>query len=433
MIMKEANNRSVFIGLKEIAGFYSHLNKGLQELGIKSTFICLTSHPFQYGGDEIPNIFVAFCKKISNKSTNSIFLGALKILFIQICKIPIFIWSIIHFKTFIFSQGESFFYLIDLPILKILRKNIIFLFHGSEIRPPYIGGYYQYKNLSRRCLNLLTYFYKIRVYLSELFVNTIISHPGYGQFHSKRFIKFLIIGIPIPHTFHDIEKRKKNNQINILHSPSNPLQKGTPIIREVIRDLKNKGYNFSYTEISGRPHSEVLTCLNKCDFVIDQLYSDTPMAGFAAEAAAFGKPSIVCGYYSDYIRNDFREEDIPPSFFCHPDNLESAIIKFLTDESFRIDLGRKAADFVYTRWNIKEVGNRFLQIIDGDIPESWYYSPKNNLYIGGAGLADKQIKRNISLLIKQYGKKSLRLSDKPELEHMFIESLSNFSLEQIDD
>ncbi len=48
--------------------------------------------------------------------------------------------------------------------------------------------------------------------------------------------------------------------------------------------------------LTGRPNREVIVDLSKCDFVIDQIYSDTLMIGFACDAASLGTASIVRGY-----------------------------------------------------------------------------------------------------------------------------------------
>ena len=50
---------------------------------------------------------------------------------------------------------------------------------------------------------------------------------------------------------------------------------------------------------SGQPNSVVLEQLARCDFIIDQLYADFPMPGFATEAAWFGKPAVTAGYALD--------------------------------------------------------------------------------------------------------------------------------------
>ena len=89
------------------------------------------------------------------------------------------------------------------------------------------------------------------------------------------------------------EMQRKNSYIKtkkkfrILHAPSNPNFKGTEEIRDTIKCLKNENIDFEYIEITNASNEKVLAELNACDLVIDQLYSDTPMATLAAEAASW--------------------------------------------------------------------------------------------------------------------------------------------------
>ena len=77
--------------------------------------------------------------------------------------------------------------------------------------------------------------------------------------------------------------------------------------------------------VTGRPNREVLAAIAASDFVIDQVYSDSPLAGFAAEAAALGRPAIVGGYAWDDLRRVTPAEVMPPSHVCRPEDLADAI------------------------------------------------------------------------------------------------------------
>ena len=46
----------------------------------------------------------------------------------------------------------------------------------------------------------------------------------------------------------------------------------------------------------------VLEKMAMSDIVVDQVYCDTPMAGFATEAAINGVPVVVGGYYADVYK-----------------------------------------------------------------------------------------------------------------------------------
>ncbi|MCD6578929.1 hypothetical protein J7L48_05595 [bacterium] len=338
--------------------------------------------------------------------------------------------AILKYDVFIFGFTTSFFNFIDLPILKFLNKKIIYVFHGSDSRPPYINGAVMTKNRKNdisECL-LLTKKRRKIIRTIDKYADIIIDHPPMGLFHERPFVLVLSIGIPYNSPENPITGLGDNpDTVCILHSPSHLEAKGTHIIRDTISNLKSKGYNIEFVEIMGKPNSVVLEEVARCDFVVDQLYSDTPLAGFATEAAFFGKPAVVGGYYAEYIYDDYSEDDIPPSYYCHPDDIEKAIEKMITDKEFRLGLGKKASDFVKTQWHPAKVAERYLRIILDDIPEEWLYDPQRISYIYGAGISKERAKQLVKALIEKYGKEVLQLNDKPELEKKFIEFSQNHS------
>lgn len=218
-----------------------------------------------------------------------------------------------------------------------------------------------------------------------------------------------------------VSSRASQGKLVILHAPSDPERKGTDIIRHTVRRLQDKGYDIELREIIGKPNSEVLSQLSHCDFVIDELYSDTIMARFAAEAAFFGKPAIVAGYASYSNWGNILPEEMPPVHYCHPDKLEEAIEKLTTEEVYRRNLGKRAKKFVDERWSVKAVAERYMRLIMNNYPEEWLYNPKNIEYAHGWGLSEQQVKSFIRKTIEKGGKKALQLSDKPKLEQQFIE------------
>ena len=414
----------IFIGLTEIAGYYGNLKKGFQEIGTECTFNDLSSHPYQYGGDDEPNFWVKVCKwslKSLDRS-NSKIMWPLLLFLTQGLKVPIFIWALYHHNVFIFGFGKSFFRNLDLPILKLFNKKVIFTFFGSDDRPPYIDGFLRdttlkaYPTRARRI--------KTNIVTIEKYSDYIISHSAFAQFHQKQFVNWLSIGIPFsiqPLIDSAQTKTKTKNCIVILHSPSDPIAKGSTRIRAAISELLQKGYNINFVEITGKPHTEVIKELQECDFVVDQVYSDTPMAGFATEAAWFGKPAVVGGYYGEYILNDYSQEHIPPSLYCHPDEITSAIERLIVDEEYRLELGRMAQGFVRTKWTPELVARRYLEIIEGTVPKEFMFDPNNIRYVQGGGMPEYRSKEIIRTMIGQYGIESLCLSDKPELEQKFRE------------
>jgi len=217
----------------------------------------------------------------------------------------------------------------------------------------------------------------------------------------------------------------------ILHGPSYPEGKGSPVIREAVTSLQAKGHKIRFVEITGRPNREVLELIAQCDFVIDQLYSDMAMVGFATEAAFFGKPAIVGGYYAAHQVADIALKWVPPTLFCQPEEIEAAIEKLVIDVQFREDLGRRAGQFVEEGWIATKCAERMLALIKGEYPKEWLYEPSNCRYIFGMGLSKENLQRIMLGMYEKFGIDGFLLSDKPEMEKLiadFIEVASSESL-----
>ncbi|MBD9484618.1 hypothetical protein IB229_16685 [Pseudomonas sp. PDM14] len=71
----------------------------------------------------------------------------------------------------------------------------------------------------------------------------------------------------------------------IVHAPSSPLIKGTPLVRAAIKKLMLDGYDFEYIELIGVPHSTVLETINRAHIVLNEFYAFVPGV-FGVEAMA---------------------------------------------------------------------------------------------------------------------------------------------------
>ncbi len=256
------------------------------------------------------------------------------------------------------------------------------------------------------------------------YADYIIDAPSSGIFHEQKIINWFCVGIPQKQ---DVLTTSSQNTITtILHSPSNPAAKGTDVIRQAIKELKLEGYEFKYIEMINRTNQQVLDAICEAEFIIDQLYSDTPMAAFATEAAFYGKPAIVGGYEIEKINAMLPAEKRPPSYLIYPskEELKKAIIKLIEDKEFRQNLGKQAQEFVHKNWNAKHVAENYLRIINNDIPEEWYISPYKIDFIYGCCIEDVRRRSLISEYIQKYGKESLCLSDKKDIEMLLLSNLT---------
>jgi hypothetical protein len=194
----------------------------------------------------------------------------------------------------------------------------------------------------------------------------------------------------------------------VLHCPTDQATKGTERVRAAIEGCRGRGAAIDYRELSGRPHAEVLAALEWTDFVVDQTYSDTPMAALVTEAAYFGKPSVV-GSYAAGARLEVPGAAAPPSLFCHPDALDEAIWTLVSDRAARLDLGRSARDFVRSEWAPASVAARMLRVIADEAPSSWTVRPEQLSYVLGYGIPEHALRARLGRLIAERGEGALRI------------------------
>ena len=252
-------------------------------------------------------------------------------------------------------------------------------------------------------------------------VSFVLCAPGYSHFLSRPFVNFYAVGLPtvapaglataLPAT---------EGRVRILHAPSHRAGKGTAGIRAAIEALLAEGLPIDYMEISGQPNFDVFNAIKRCDFVVDQLYSDTPMAAFAAEAALIGKPAVVGSYYYDRGRVDITPDHLPPSLWCHPDSIQDAIRQLVTDPTERERLGQQAHMFVTSRWTPRAVAGNLLRIIQGRA-DDWVIDPANVENLTGIGLPEQVAREHVAAVIDHEGVAALGLSHSPALERQFLE------------
>lgn len=435
----------VFVGPVEIAGYYRNLSIGFTRIGVAHDFVTYRSHPMMYGGEARPPALVSAIRTLARYTEwrtrwPQPFRWAILSLE-QLLATLYMCQCLARYDVFIFGFGHSLLaWNLDLPILKRFGKKVILnLGHGSELRPPYIDGAYASHDGSMRPgpaqLARMAASHKRRMAVYERHADLIIGAPfSSTQFATRVQVNFFTLGIPAL-TYAPASERQlaipqaspealppsgiRGRPLRVLHSPSHPACKGTPLIREAIAVLKAKGLSIEYVEIQGRPNHEVLKAIQHCDFVIDQTFSDTPMAGFAMEAAMHGKPAVVCGYGLVELRRFIPEGMYPPTVMGRPVELESIVERLVTDPSLRASAGHAAYDFVNDKWSPEAVARRYAEIIFRPVPSEWWLDPDSVMYRAGCGLTLEQSRANVRALIDQVGLGSLQLSHRTKLESAF--------------
>jgi hypothetical protein len=422
----------IFIGPSEIAGIASGLRHGFLACGVDADVVVARPHSFGYEQRQRLGLngLWQYVGMLRNRYSRGLLAGALGIVHGAL-KWLVFIRALFAYDAFIYLFSKTITNTrLELMLMRAFRKRLIFVYVGSDIRPPYIGAIGQtfvasqraHERLLRRARRV-----KQRVAVHERYADYIVNSPSTAQFHQQRFINWFSLGVPRHLTMDAtiLLPTQVHQRIRILHAPSKPLTKGTPIILEIIERLKAKGYDIDLVMIQNMPNSAVLEELSRCDFIVDEMYSDTPMAIFATEAAYFSKPAVIGGYFSDDVSDYIHREDIPPSMFVLPEHVEAAIERLIVDVEFRHTLGCQAKKFIDEHWSAKSVAGRYLRLIQGDVPDAWWFYPERVLYTFGCGVASERMVTLLRSFVGHCGLSALQLSHNPGLERRFAELVAS--------
>jgi hypothetical protein len=432
----------IFLGLTEVSGYYAQLRKGFAELGISCTHIPIQSHRFAY--EEVEDLGWParlaryFVKRRVSVPERARLRRTIWLVPVLITRMILFFWAVRRFDVFIMGGGSSFFRFLDLPMLRWLGRRVIYVLHGTDCRPAYLdGSFYQERHAESRQLDLemppldkefidayVTATAKRRrdVRRIEKHAEVVICGPGFAQLLEKPYINFAVIGIPFsPLADQIFHPRPVEGRVRVLHATSDMVGRGTRITRLLVHELQERGLPIDFIVMTGQPHAIVLQELRVCDFVIDGQWADTPMAGFATEAAQFGKPVVMGGYYADFVQRDMPQETIPPTCFTRPDQMKAMIEKLTLDEPYRKDSGARLKHFVSNSWTPRAVAEKYLRLLFAEAPKHWWCDPLVNLYIYGGGISLDRIRENVRAIVRRHGSRALCLDHNSELLRQLLE------------
>lgn len=428
----------ILVGRLEISGYYRQLSAGLTTLGVAHDYVTYWQNPFGFGGESHQPKLIVLSRRFPSFTQSRKRALPKRLLTAFVREVLITTWglaAVFKYDAFIFGFGETLLRRnVDLVLIRLLGKPaIVNMGHGSEARPPYMDGSAllegEEPEVQARRLALLTKQTSRRVRRIERWATYVIGAPySNSQFARKPFINHFAIGIPYSQATLDSfsaagsgePRRNSFRPPSILHSPSNPSVKGTVEIEKTLRELSDMGFEFDYKLIKGQPNAEVLKALQNCDLVIDQLYSDTPLAGFATEAAWMGRPSLVGGYALTEIADFIPAEMFPPSVTCVPEDLKMTLISLLENPQQHFDLGREAKRFVMDKWNAKDVASRYMSLVSRQVPPDWWVEPTTVCYVQGMGLSRMQLRSVVHGIVHYQGVKSLQLNHRPDLLQLLL-------------
>jgi glycosyltransferase involved in cell wall biosynthesis len=428
--MPAQRSRRVFLGLMEICGYYGALNRGLREIGVDAHFLDMGIDTYQYGNGERRHFLIEWVLYSLGRfrATRSLSrLNPLRYLWTVVYLLSLFTllgWLLTRFDVVVFKSGIGLFdNNADIKLLKRFGKTVVFFYHGSDSRPPYING--GYKTYAAEWLADRTRTIKRHLDERERYADYVVDNPLAAHLHIEKVCAYQLIGNPV-----DTEKIRKamvvtadvqpSAAIRILHAPSAPEIKGTHLIRQAIANLRAKGYIIDYHEVTGVPNAVVMQEIRQADFIVDELYSDTHGAMLSLEAAALEKPSIVGGYGFRELDGYITSEARVPTVTCRAEDIEATIEKLLSDPEYRRVCGERAKEFAERYATPRSVAERFLTLVSGQAPASWFFDPSEISYFAGLGAPEDEIRGMLRAVLEEQGTQALCLDDKPAVLAGFV-------------
>lgn len=425
--------RRILVGPNEIAGVTSRIAAALAGAGAEVRCFFGHEHPFNPRSSG-PSRTKRWCPAGINLASGWVAKGgafaAAAGALAGGCKVAAFLRTCLWADTVVMVGGKGFFGGAgEYRFFRLLGKRVIHVFVGTASRPRYLSGYakdvIQDGRVNAKKLNKLaerTRRQARRIRAISRQASLVIENPLCGHFHERPFVNWFKLGVPLDIDALLAEPRITGNtpprvpgKVRVLHCPSRPEIKGSARIQTVMAELAQAGLPVEFRQVTGVPHGQVLHEISESDLVVDQLYSDSPLAGFAAEASAFGKPAVVGGHGWELLAESLRPEEMPPTVVCHPDRLGEVVGRLVADPEAREAAGAAAREFLRSQWSEPAFGERFARLVTGNIPADWLVAPQSVRYSCGLGLEEAEARQLIGALVARHGSSALGVDHLPAL------------------
>jgi len=418
-----------FLGIYDAAGYLYKIGKGLEANGNTVRYVNVANDRYKYSESKEYN-FSRRLEEVATKYPSRSLIRLILYPFIAAARLFILGNELFRSDVFVFSGIQSFFDFYDLPLLRLFRKKIIVIYIGSDARPTYLSGKHLDDHnsgfIAKRSY-LESKKIKSRIARVEMWSDYIVNHVGTAQFFVKKCVMFSYLGIPYDMAL--LNQTKSNNhaltdKIRILHAPSRPKAKGSEVFKQIVSDLKMIDGEIDYIEITNKTNSEVIAELQKCDIVLDELYSDMPLATFGVEASILKKPLIVGGYFSRYISQSIPKDAIPPVLYVAPELIKTTLINLIKRREDWQLIEENQHSYVVNNYSPSVVASKLELLAVGKVPKEYWFSPQDSDYIHGWGLSEEQLKTQLRLYIDELGVESLLLDHNVKLRNHIVQFCS---------
>lgn len=257
---------------------------------------------------------------------------------------------------------------LDVPILWLLRKDLVFIFLGSDVR------HWEATEQHRAKVGLAYYDgYRERpapaavrrLRIAELFGSVTYMQPSYAEAAIAPYMH-----APLAMDVGRYQARMPDNEIPIVvHAPSRRALKGTAEILEALERLREGGVAFELRLLENVPNDQVLEMLAEADVVADEVreahYGMLALEGMASACA------VLAGNRPDIVPVPWPR----PIIHLSPENLAEELRKVLTDRDHRLAVASQGPTFVAAHHERSSVAKRILEDLGRAARGDFDYQP----------------------------------------------------------
>jgi hypothetical protein len=283
----------------------------------------------------------------------------------QLVPYPAFLWAGTRYDVFGFYfdgglLGETPFWWVELPLLRLAGKKIVAIPYGGDARLPAVtrsyGRWNAYTDVPPGAEDRDEREVRRRLDAFGRWANVILGCADLVGDLPRVDGIFLY---PFDHREWTPQPAPDDGVVRIVHAPNHRHYKGTQYLERAVEGLRAEGLSVELVLVEGKDADAARADYARADIVADQFLIGA-YALFAIEGMSLGKP-VVC-YLADRFRAYHPEWEDAPIVSADPDQLEDALRALVVDPHRRRTLGEAGPRFVRRYHSVEAVGRELDRV-----------------------------------------------------------------------
>lgn len=280
----------------------------------------------------------------------------------------LFKYDVFHFHSESFLGSAS---AIDLKILRLFGKKIVFQYWGCDIRLKTVAQLDEEHSTCDDCIRVCRNTRKLRDSLTH------VKHADFRVYGGSDAIRTVPDALYIPLAI-DLDYWRPAlsipdehkimaapDVVKVLHpfenSKSRGDQKGTRFIKKAVEELKAEGLKIDYFFLDGVPFEAMKYYYEQADIVVVQLLMGT-YSGVSVEAMAMSRP-VICYLNRDALR--LMPED-SPIVNANTATIKERIKTLALDQKLRSKLGINGRRHVEEHHDAMKLAAEYIELYKKD-------------------------------------------------------------------